>query len=344
MAAHAARRALIVPALLATVYIVVLAAPFVAPHDPVIQDREFSYTPPTRLHWADADGHLHLRPFVYGLARREGTFDEFAEDQSRVYPVRFFVRGTRYRIAGLFTSDRHLFGVDPPGRLYPLGTDEFGRDVLSRFLHGGRISLFAGLLGASIALAVGLVLGAAAGFFESWIDDVIMRAGELFLVLPWLYLLLAVRVLLPLNIGAGTTFFLLVAVIAVVGWARPARLVRGVVISAKARDYVTAAHACGASTAHTLRRHVFPQLRGLLLTQAAILVPQFTIAEVTLSFLGLGVAEPTPSWGNLLGSLQHYHVVVSYWWMFLPAAALVPVFLLYYLLADALHQRSAFSL
>jgi peptide/nickel transport system permease protein len=339
----ARRRILFIAALLGAVYLATLAAPFVSPYDPVVHDRDYSFTPPTRLHWVDANGTFHLRPFVYAVSRRSGTFDEFEEDRLRTYPVRLFVRGARYSMAGVFTSDRHLFGVEAPARLYVLGTDVYGRDVFSRFLYGGRISLFAGLFGASVSLGLGLLLGTGAGFFGSWVDDAIMRVGELFLVLPWLYLLLAVRVVLPLDIGPGTTFLLFVAVIAVVGWARPARLVRGLVSSVRARDYVVAAQACGASTLHTLRRHVLPQLTGLMLTQAAILVPQFTVAEVTLSFFGLGVAEPIPSWGNLLSALQQYHVVVSYWWMFLPALALVPIFLLYYLLADTLHHQSALS-
>lgn len=337
------RRMLIVAGLLGAVYLAALAAPFVAPYDPLVHDREFSFTPPTRVRFVDAHGTFHLRPFVYAVYRRPGTLDEFEEDRTQAYPIRLFVHGATYRVARAFTWDQHLFGVDQPARLYLLGSDAYGRDVLSRFVHGARISLFAGLLGASVSLGLGLLLGAGAGFFGSWVDEAIMRLGELFLVLPWLYLLLAVRVVLPLDIGAGTTFLMFVAVLAVVGWARPARLVRGLVMSVRGRDYVVAAQACGASSLHTLRRHVLPQTTGLLLTQAAILVPQFTVAEVTLSFFGLGVTEPVPSWGNLLAALQQYHVVVSYWWMFLPAVALVPIFLLYYVLADTLHHRAALS-
>jgi peptide/nickel transport system permease protein len=131
---------------------------------------------------------------------------------------------------------------------------------------------------------------------------------------------------------------------ALVGWARPAVLVRGVVMAARTREYVMAARSFGASNVHVLWRHVLPHVRGVALTQAAILVPQYTLAEVTLSFFGLGVAEPTPSWGNVVAALLHYHVVASYWWMLLPAAALVPVFLLFYLLADQFHRRTAISL
>src|SRR6266851_835834 len=128
-------------------------------------------------------------------------------------------------------------------------------------------------------------------------------------------------------------------VLGAVGWARPARIVRGIVLSAKERDFVRAARGFGASDAYLLRRHILPQTASVVLTQAAILVPHFVLAEMTLSFLGLGVPEPVASWGNMLAALQHYNVLVSYWWMYLPALAMVPFFLGYLVLASLL-QRS----
>jgi peptide/nickel transport system permease protein len=182
-------------------------------------------------------------------------------------------------------------------------------------------------------------VGAAAGYFGGWRDDALMRVAELFLSLPWLYLLFALRAFLPLSVSPLKAFFLIVAVIGAVGWARPARLVRGVVLSAKERDFVRAARGFGASDLYLLRRHVLPETSSILLTQAAILIPQFVLAEMTLSFLGLGVPEPAPSWGNLLSSLQQYSVLVSYWWMYLPALAMVPFFLGYLGLASSLQER-----
>ncbi|HEX9222472.1 MAG TPA: ABC transporter permease, partial [Candidatus Acidoferrales bacterium] len=184
------------------------------------------------------------------------------------------------------------------------------------------------------------LIGSLSGFYGKALDQILMRGGELFLALPWLYLLFAVRAFLPLQITPARAFLLVVAVIGLVGWARPARLVRGVVLSAKERNFVLAARGFGASDFYLLRRHILPQISGVLLTQAALLMPQFILAEVTLSFLGLGVGEPAPSWGNMLASLQEYHVLASYWWMYLPAAALIPLFLGYQLLADALHERA----
>jgi peptide/nickel transport system permease protein len=220
-----------------------------------------------------------------------------------------------------------------------LGTDGFGRDQFSRLLHGGQISLFAGMLAAGLALGFGLMLGAVAGFYGGWVDGLIMWSAELFLALPWLYLLFAVRAFLPLHLSVIQSFLLLIAVMGLVGWARPARLIRGVVLSARERDYVTAARGFGASDMYLLRRHVLPQAFGVVMTQAGILIPQFILAEVALSYLGLGVAEPIPSLGNLLAELQQYHVLASYWWMFLPGVALIPVFAGYCTLTNALQEQ-----
>ena len=313
---------------LGILYLATICAGFLAPYDPVTQNRELAFAPPTRLHFVDSAGTVHLRPFVYGLA-------------GGVYPVRFFLQGVPYRIGGIFKGDRHLVGTDGPPSLFLLGTDAYGRDQFSRFLYGGQISLFAGLLGASLSVGVGLVLGGLAGFFGAWIDTTIMRLAEIFLAVPWFYLLFAVRMALPLQLEPSQAFLMILAVIGLVGWARPARLIRGVVLSAKLRDYVVAARGLGATDAYLLRRHVLPQVLGIALTQAALLTPQYILAEVTLSFFGLGVGEPVPSWGNMLAVLLRYDVLSSYWWMFVPGLALVPVFLLYYVLADALHQRAA---
>jgi peptide/nickel transport system permease protein len=297
-----------------------------------------------RLHLVDATGQFHWRPFVYSLKLREGSFDQYTEDLAAPHSLRFFVNGAPYRLLGFLTCRVHLFGTQN-ARLYFLGTDGFGRDQLSRLLFGGQVSLLAGLLGAGITLFAGSLIGAVAGYYGGWRDSVLMRLAEIFLALPWLYLLFALRAFLPLAVSPLQAFFLIIAVIGAVGWARPARLVRGVVLSAKERDFVRAARGFGASPGYLLRNHILPETYSVLLTQAAILVPQYVLAEMTLSFLGLGVPEPLPSWGNLLSSLQQYSVLVSYWWMYLPGLAMLPFFLGYLGLASSLQRpREAFKI
>lgn len=325
---------------LGALHVVVAGAGFFAPYDPVLQDREHPFLPPTRVHILDAQGRVHLRPFFYAPRLQVGSFDQFEEDVDRRFPVHFFVTGAQYRLLGLLPCRVHLFGADA-NRLYLLGSDGFGRDQFSRILYGGQISLLSGLLGAGFTLLMGTVVGTAAAFYGGWRDALLMRLAELFLALPWLYLLFALRAFLPLAISPLKAFLLVIVVLATVGWARPARLVRGVVLSAKERDFVRAARGFGASNVYLLRRHILPETSSVLLTQAAILVPQFVLAEMTLSFLGLGIPEPAPSWGTLLASLQQYSVLVSYWWMYLPALAIVPFFVGYQGLANALHLDEA---
>jgi peptide/nickel transport system permease protein len=326
---------------LTLIHIMVLFARFFAPYDSTQQNRDFPLAPPMRLHFVDAQGNFHFRPFAYALVYHPESSAPvpYEEDRRHVLPLRFFtipvsVHGDMRRAAL-----PRLFGVDAPHQLFLLGTDDYGRDQLSRLLYGGQVSLFAGVLAAALSLGLGVLLGSISGFYASWLDHLIMRGSEIFMALPWIYLLFAIRAFLPLHLDARPSFFLLVGVIGLTGWARPSRLVRGVVLSAKHRDYVAAARGFGASNLYLLRRHVLPETFGVVVTQAAVLIPQFILAEVTFSFLGLGMAEPAPSWGNMLANLQKYSVLESYWWMFSVGLALIPVFLLYYILADALQLR-----
>jgi peptide/nickel transport system permease protein len=286
---------------LIVLHIAVLAAGFLAPYDPTEQNRTSVLQAPTSVHFVDDLGKLHARPFL-------------TTPDGRIYPIRFFVSGS---------SHTHLFGVDEPGRIFLAGTDEFGRDQFSRMLWGGRISLATGWLAVLLALGLGLGAGLIAGFFGGWQDAVVMRSAELFLALPWLYLLLAVRAFLPLSLSPWTTALAIALVIGTIGWARPARLVRGVVLSAKERDYVLVARGFGASSWHLMVKHCLPETYGVVATQAVLLLPQFILAEVTLSFVGLGVGEPAVSWGSLLAPIRQIAVMASAWWMLLPAGLVV---------------------
>ncbi len=319
-------------AVLLASYALAIGADFFAPYDFARQNRDQSFAPPSRLHFVDQEGRFHWRPFVYAW---QGLPGEYTEDHGRRFALRFLVAGS----SANGEPTRRLFGVEQPGRVFLLGTDRFGRDQLSRLLYGARISLFGGLIAAGLAVALGLVAGAVAGYFGGWIDEALMRLAELFLALPWLYLLIGVRAFLPLHISATQAFLLLVGLIGLIGWAAPARLVRGVVLSARRRDYVTAARGFGASDVYILWRHVLPRAMPVATTQLAVRIPSYVLAEVTLSFLGLGVAEPVPSWGNMLAVLQQAHVLLSYGWMFLPAIALAVVILSYHQLASLIEDR-----
>jgi len=215
-----------------------------------------------------------------------------------------------------------------PARIFLLGTDEYGRDIFSRFLYGGRLSVAGGITATLLALSFGLAVGGAAGLGGGWLDATLMRTSELFLSLPWLYLLLALRAILPLRLSPSGAFWMMVTVIALAGWARPARLIRGMVLSAQDRPYVRMAQAMGAGKGYIFRQHILPQLRGVIWAQALVIFPQFVLADMALSFLGLGVAEPTASWGGMLAGLRHFAVLESHWGRVAPVVLMIVFFVL----------------
>ena len=326
-------------AALCALHLAVLFAGFLSPNDPVRQNRDLPFAPPTPIHFAAFRGIRVSSPFVCAIDENRNEPDQYVENCRRTYPVQLLVRGAPYTLLGIVRSNLHLFGVSAPARLFLMGTDAYGRDVFSRFLFGGEVTLFAGLLATALTLILGAILGILSGYYGGWVDAAVMRGAELFLALPWLYLLFALRAFLPLSLNAVQTFLLLIAVIGIVGWARPARMIRGVVLSSRERHYVLAARLFGGSDGYLMRRHIMPDTYSIVMTQAALLIPQYVLAEVVLSFLGLGVGEPTPSWGNMLSTLQQYSVLASYWWMVIPGLALVPVFLGYIILASDLSLR-----
>lgn len=296
-------------ALLALLHLPIIFAGFVAPYDPAEQHRDLAYVPPTAIRWLP-------RPAV--VVRQ-------AEGELRV-PIHLFRGG-------------HLFAVDPPAHIFLLGTGRFGRDVFSRLLYGGRLSLSAGLTAAALALFIGTIAGAFAGYHGGLADTLTMRLSEVVLSLPWLYLLLAARAFLPLDLSPAKSLLLITGVLGLLGWAQPARLVRGLVLSLRTRQFVEASRSFGASPSFILTRHIGPHVYGLLLTQAALMIPQFILAEVTLSFLGLGAGEPAASWGGMIAALQQTAVLRSYWWLLAPAVVLFVFSIAYHSLARAIEER-----
>ena len=328
------RRAILVAVVV--VHAIALAAPWIVPYDPAAQHRLLAFAPPTRLHLVDAGGRWHLRPFVCAIESSPDTL-RHVEDCSRTYPLRCFLRRTETPLF-ITRETRRLFGVDDPGDVFLLGTDEFGRDVFSRLLIGARISLLMAISAVCVSLTLGVLLGSLAGYLGGTVDAMVSGGTELVLALPWLYLLLAVRAAMPLSLTPTEAFVMIMALLGAIGWARPARLVRAVVASARTNDYVVAARTAGASTSYVLRRHLLPQLPVVLVPLALQLVPQFIIGETTLSLFGLGVPEPAPSWGSMLASAQRPQVLVDTWWLLAPVAGLIGICVMYYTLARALRS------
>ena len=191
----------------------ILFAGFLAPMDPAQQNREFSYAPPTKIHFS-CTSVFHCWPYVQGY---EWAPDAYRENTQAQYPLRFFVHSNSYRLLWTLHSSVHLFGVDAPGQIFMLGTDRYGRDVFSRLIYGGQISLAAGILATFLSLALAALIGIASGYYGGWIDEWLMGSSELFLSLPWLYFLIGVRAVLPLHVSPGYTFLLLITLIGTIG-------------------------------------------------------------------------------------------------------------------------------
>ncbi len=239
-------------------------------------------------------------------------------------------------------QDRGAAGTGPSPRHW-LGTDDYGRDLAARFLYGGRWSVLAGGAGTLVALALGWTAGCAAGFAGGIADTLVMAVSEWFMTVPWLYVLVAARAAMPLSLPPRTAMLAIVLLIAALNWARPARLSRGLVLSLSHKGYVEAARGFGVPRWRILVDHIFPGTTGALVAQALSLLPRFVLAEVTLSFLGLGAGEPYPSWGGLIVPLKQAYLLRDHWWIMLPVVLMVPFFASFALVSRQIERKYRLS-
>ncbi len=324
-------------ALLALLYWLSLFGGFLAPYNHRSQAKDTPFLPPTRLHFVDAQGGFHVRPFIYRPRITDRLMFAYDEDSSQAYPLRFFVRGENYHWFGVIESSWHLLGVEgneAAPRLHLLGTDNLGRDVLARLLYAGQLSLVIGPVGLLLAYLLGIGLGAISGYFGGIVDSALMRAAEIVMSLPTLILILAFRAAFPLSVTPRQVATMMITIFAAVGWAEVARLTRNLALAERVKDYVAAAISLGASNVRIIARHVLPNITTPLLTQFALTAPTFILAEITLSFLGVGVQEPSASWGTMLADAKELSVLKNYWWMLVPVACVFLTALAFQLLGE----------
>ena len=316
------------------------------------------------LRFRDPSGAFSLRPWVHPVVERESA-DEYGDtspvfgitDRSASFPVEFFVETPEHEvfsILGLFPvrGTRRLFGVaTPPGvqgscRVYLLGSDQQGRDVFSRILFGSQISLSVGVVCILVTMLVGMTVGGISGYAGGWFDVVAMRVVEVVLSVPDLYLMIVVggilRELRPGGkpLSSGQTYFLIVAILALVGWAGRARVVRGMVLSLKENDYVVAARALGVPSFRIVVRHILPNTFSFAIVSATLSIPSYILGEVALSFLGLGIQDPEASWGNMLREAQQPSYLMENPWIVVPGVFIFLTVLAYNFLGDGLRDAA----
>ncbi|HPP11597.1 MAG TPA: ABC transporter permease, partial [bacterium] len=271
---------------------------------------------------------FHLRPFVYGITVVNPAFKRYREDHTRLYPIKFFAEGRR-----------RILGVEPPGKIFLLGTDLHGRDIFSRILHGARISLSIGLIGVSISFLLGLIIGGVSGYFGGRLDTVLMRLVEIIMTFPSFYLLLALRASFKPNISSLQLYLLIVIIMSLIGWASLARIIRGMVLSLKEEEFVMASRSLGLSTFRIITRHILPNTFSYTVTALTLSIPGYILGESTLSLLGLGIQEPYPSWGNMLSiCVGNLRILTLAPWMLTPGLCIFVTVMCFNFLGDGLRE------
>lgn len=325
---------------LAFIYFCLFFADMIAPYTKDYTDRQLSYVPPSPVFTIDEEGKFS-RPYTYNYKREydaELMQTVFKLDRSKKYYLKFFARGEEYDFLGAIPMDRHLVTVDSDGRLYLLGGDINGRDVFSRLLFGGRISMTIGFLALLVLFPIGLLYGGISGYFGGITDTLMMRLAEAVMSIPSFYLLIILAAILPSNMTSTQRLILIVVILALIGWAGFARVVRGMVLSIKNQEFVQSAKMIGASNLRIIIREILPQTTSYVIVAMTLSVPSYILSESGLSFLGLGIQQPDASWGNMLKEAQEYMNILYRPWLLTPGFLIFVAVLSFNLIGDTIRD------
>jgi peptide/nickel transport system permease protein len=320
-------------------YVIAAFAGFFAPYHVRTIHSKLPGVPANGIHIRDSEGRFRW-PFVYGYesATDPETFRRVARHTEETYPVRFFARGDPYTLLGLIEADVHLFVVDEPGKVFLLGTDDLGKDLLSRIIYGAQVSLTVGLLGVFLSLSIGSLVGIAAGYFGGLFDDISMRVVEVLMAFPQIPLWLALAGALPPGLNSVATYFGITVVLSLVNWGGMARQMRAKVLAVRESDFVMAARITNCSELRVILRHLLPSTLSHVIVVATLAIPGMILGETALSFLGLGIRPPMTSWGLLLSQAQETRVLLQKPWLLWPVAPVVITSLSFNLIGDAIRD------
>jgi len=304
---------------------------------------ESAFIPPTKVHFIDTDGNLHLRPFVYGFGMEldPSTFEvTWTEDTETMVPIHFFVHGWKYKLLGIFPTDLHLFGVEEGGVIYLLGTDKMGRDLWGKACEAGRISLSMSLFGTFISIAVGSVLGVTSGYYGGGVDNAMQRFVEFVNAFPQLPLWMALAAVIPKTMDSFSVFIIMAFIFALLSWTTLAREVRGKVLALRETDFVMAAKEMGASDSRVIFRHLYPNSLSHIIVILTLTIPSVILAEAFLSFLGIGIQEPLISWGLMMRNAQDIQTLGQNIWVLSPVLFIIAAVLGFNFLGDGLRDAA----
>ncbi|MCA9836592.1 MAG: ABC transporter permease [Trueperaceae bacterium] len=326
-------------------YVVALFSDFVGPYNPEKTNAKTKFVPPQAISFINGEGKFSLRPGVYGLIEErdpETLRRTFHVDKSVWHPIYFIVRGDPYKMWGLWESDIHLFGLDKEsdGVIFLLGSDRLGRDMVSRIIHGGKISLSIGLLSVFLSLILGIVLGGLSGYYGGMVDNIIQRIIEFIRSIPSLPLWMALSAALPPGWPQTLRYFGITLILSILGWTGLGRQVRGRFLSLRNEDFVLAARLSGARDFRVIIQHMVPSFMSHIIASLTLSIPGIILAETSLSFLGLGLRQPVISWGVLLQEAQNIRTVALAPWLMIPGLAVVITVLAFNFLGDGLRDAA----
>ncbi|MEM7536706.1 MAG: ABC transporter permease [Chloroflexota bacterium] len=328
---------------LIVLYALSIFADFFAPYGSLERFKDFNDAPPTTIHFFTEDGEFR-RPFIYETVRklnRETFKYDYAEDRTKTHDIKLFVEVEPYEMLGFIPLSVKMYGLE--NREVPFlifGSDRLGRDVYSRILFAGRISLFIGFGGVIITFILGSILGGISGYYGGVVDEIIQRIIEVLISVPDIPLWIALSAALPRDWGTINIYFAITLILAVRGWTGLARVVRGKIISLREEEFALAAKAAGASDTRIIARHLLPAFVSYLIVHITLAIPGMILGETALSFLGLGIKPPAVSWGTLLQDAQDITVLANFPWLLIPALFVVIAILMFNFVGDGLRDAA----
>lgn len=336
------RLAVVCAVIIAMFYSVVAFAEFFATTDPDKPSAQLSLIPPQDIHWFDNGS---FSPHIYRIVRkRDANFQLiYTPDPAVKIPVAFLARGFEWKIFGLISTERHLIGVvgaDAGRTLFLLGTDVQGRDLWSRMVYATRVSLTVGLVGVSLSLTLGVLLGGLSGLYGGVVDECIQRVIEVVRSVPTIPLWMGLAAAVPRDWSVIQVYFAITIIISLVSWTELARVVRGRFLALREEDFIVSAELDGCSKLRIIFSHMVPSFLSHIIAVTTLTLPVMVLSETALSFLGLGLRPPAISWGVLLQAAQNVQAVAVTPWLLLPAVPVIVAVLAFNFVGDGLRDAA----